>query len=493
MKKIIILLLILVPVYFAAAQSEVDALRYSQTYFGASARSMGMAGAFGSVGADMSTLSSNPAGIGLYKRTEMTLTPLLHEGTTNSSFLGNSEETSNYNFDLQNAGAVFTFQSRDKRSEWSHFQFGIGVNRLRDFNNEMRIAGNNSSANGTIMKPFADYASEYGTIEGLENNAAFDALLAYEADLLYDVDGDPDNGYQWGYDAIYGGVFQQKNVKTSGSLDEVFISFGGNYQDKLYMGASLGIQSIDYSEYSTYYEVDAADTIPVFNSLTKYDKLETTGSGINLKLGAIYRLNEWLRVGLAYHTPTFYGSMRDVYSSEMEASLTYDEQEGAVSNQSERSAGEFDYELITPSRVIGSATALVSQYGLISVDYEMVNYSTASLDSDNFDFATSNTYISREFKRQNNLRLGTEWRYESFYFRGGYAIYGSPYKNSGDFGETTFQTFGLGYRDGSFSIDFAYVNAERSDTYYIYDKNYVEAAVNDYKQDQYVLTVGFQF
>lgn len=483
----------LVPVHAVLAQSEVDALRYSQTYFGATARSMGMAGAFSSVGADMSTLSSNPAGIGLYKRTELVLTPLLHEGTTSSSFLGNREEASNYNFDMQNAGAVFSFQSSDKRSDWSHFQFGIGVNRLKNFNNEMRVAGNNRASNGTIMAPFFDYASGYGTIAELENNAAFDALLAYEADLLYDVDGNPDNGYQWGYDAIYGGVFQQKNVKTSGSLDEVFFSFGGNYQDRLYLGATVGLQSIDYQENSTYYEVDAADTIPVFNSLTKYDKLETTGSGVNLKLGAIYRVNEWLRLGLAYHTPTFYGDMRDIYSSEMEASLTYDEQEGPVGTSSERSAGEFDYELITPSRVIGSATALVSQYGLISVDYEMVNYSTAQLDSDNFDFAASNDYISSEFQRQNNLRLGTEWRYESFYFRGGYALYGSPYKSGGDFGETTFQTFGLGYRDGSFSIDFAYVNAQRSDTYFIYDAAYVEPAVNDYQEDQYVLTVGFQF
>ncbi|HKK10864.1 MAG TPA: hypothetical protein VJ939_08505, partial [Bacteroidales bacterium] len=176
-----------------------------------------------------------------------------------------------------------------------------------------------------------------------------------------------------------------------------------------------------------------------------------------------------------------------------ESSLTYDPDEGAVRNESERSAGEFDYELITPSRLITSATFMIRDYGLFSVDYELVNYSKATLDSDGFGFDDSNDYMEANFKRQGNLRLGTEWRYGSFYARGGYAIYGSPYQNSGDYGETTFKTLGVGYRDGSFSVDFAYLNSQLSDTYFIYDNDYAAPAVNDYQENQYVITFGFQF
>lgn len=497
MKKIIMFLLIMLPVHFALAQSEVDALRYSQTYFGGSARATGMAGATGSLGADMSSLTINPAGVGLYKSSEIVVSPLLHEGLTESMYLQNAEENNNYDFDLQNIGLVFSFNALDQRSKWKNFQFAFGFNRLKNFNNEMTIAGNNGAADGTIMRPFYDYATNSGTTnltpDELVSSAAFDALLAYEADLLYDVDGNSDNGYQWGYDAIYGGVYQQKDTRTSGAQDEVFLSFGGNYDDKLYLGATVGIQSIDYREESTYYEADTRDTIPVFNSLTKYNNLETTGSGVNLKVGAIYRAAPWLRLGLAYHTPTFFGNMRDVYSSRMKSSLTYDPDEGAVRNKSERSAGEFDYELITPSRLITSATFMIHDYGLFSVDYELVNYSKATLDSDRFEFDDSNDYIETNFKRQGNLRLGTEWRYGSFYARGGYAIYGSPYKNSGDYGETTFKTLGVGYRDGSFSVDFAYLNSQLSDTYFIYDSDYAAPAVNDYEENQYVITFGFKF
>lgn len=497
MKKILISLLIMLPVHFALAQSEVDALRYSQTYFGSTARSIGLAGATGALGADLSTLTNNPAGVGLYKRSEIVVTPILHEGITESMYISNTEENNNYNFDLQNAGVVFSFNALEQHSSWKNFQFAFGFNRLRNFNNEMTVAGHNGAVDGTIMRPFYDYATNYGTTnlspDELVSSAAFDALLAYEADLLYDVDGNSDNGYQWGYDAIYGGVYQQKDIKTSGTHDEVFLSLGGNYNDKLYLGATVGIQSIDYRKESTYYEADTQDTIPVFNSLTKYDNLETTGSGVNLKLGAIYRAAPWLRLGLAYHTPTFFGDMRDVYSSSMESSLTYDPDEGAVNNESERSAGEFNYELITPSRVITSATFLIRDYGLISVDYELVNYSKATLDSDTFGFSDSNDFMESNFKRQGNLRLGTEWRYGHFYARGGYALYGSPYKNGGDFGETTFKSFGFGYRDGSFSLDFAYLNSQMSDTYFFYDSDYAPQAVNEYQENQYVVTFGFQF
>lgn len=497
MKKIIFSLLLLLPMHFVLAQSEVDALRYSQIYFGGTARNMSMAGATGSMGADLSSLSNNPAGLGLYNRSEVTFSPSIFEGGTESTYLGNSEDDSRYNFSFKNVGAAFTFENTNKKSKWKSFQFGIGVNRLNDFSNQIRIEGENTSIDGTIMKPYFDYATDYGSGNiqpgDLIDAAAFDALLAYEANLLYDNDFDETNGYQWAYDAIYGGTFQQKDIETNGAIDEVALSFAGNYNNKLYLGATIGIQSIEYEETSIYREFDVADTIPAFNSLSKYDYLLTTGTGVNLKVGAIYRAAPWLRLGLAYHTPTFYMDMNDQYDSYMRSSLTLSENGGAEYFESEVSYGSFDYELITPSRIIASATFFIRNNGLFSIDYEMVDYTSASLDSDDYGFDTSNDNIETLFQKQNNLRLGTEWRYEEFYIRGGYALYGSPYENGNDFGETTFKTFGLGYRDGAFSIDFAYVNAEASDTYYIYDPDYAPVSTNDYYQNQYVVTLGFQF
>ncbi len=495
MKKITVLFsILLLFAQLGQAQSEVDALRYSRLYFGGTARSNAMGGAFGAIGADLSTLSTNPAGIGLYNRSEISISPSLHLGETESTFLGNSTSDLRYSFGLQNVGAVFTFGSGDKLSDWKKFQFGIGVNRLRNFNNQFQVAGNNTQMYGTIMEPFWNYATNGGTgniqPDQLERVAAFDAYLAYDANLLYDSNTDTDQ-YEWGYDAIFGGVQQRKTVETSGAVDELYISFGSNYRDRLYIGATLGFQNIEYKEENRYSELDVADTIPYFNSLTKYDNLKTTGSGVNLKLGAIYRAAPWIRLGVAFHTPTFYASMKDEWDARMESSLRFDS--GDESYSSQRQLGEFDYELRTPMRVITSVGIIAGQYGLITADYELVDYTAANLDSDTDDFRDANNYIENNFQRQHNIRLGTEWRYNNFYFRGGYAFYGTPYKDADAYGETTFQTFGLGYRTDSFFLDFAYTHSQMEDTYYVYDANYAPVTTNEYLQDRFMTTIGFTF
>ncbi|MCF8231492.1 MAG: hypothetical protein K9J27_04825 [Bacteroidales bacterium] len=498
MKKIAILISVLLTTFIThegLAQSETDALRYSRLYFGGSARSSAMGGAFGAIGADMSTMSTNPGGIGLYSHSQLSISPALNKGETESTYLGTTAIDSRYDFGMQNIGAVFTFTPGDDQSGWKKIQFGIGSNRLKNFNNQFQVLGKNTQKYGTIMEPYWNYATNGGGSNlqpnALERNAAFDAYLAYEADLLYDANTDQE-GYQWGYDAIFGGVQQNKVTETSGAVDEVYITLGGNYNDRLYLGGTLGFQSIEYKQESTYKERDIADTIPYFNALTKYDDLKTTGSGVNLKLGAIYRAFQWLRVGVAYHTPTFYNNMQDEWSAQIESTL--DLGDGPESSSSRTSKGRFDYKLRTPSRWIFSGAYIAGQYGLISVDYEIIDYSSANLDSDSDNFSTANNAIDQNFQRQHNIRVGTEWRYSNYYIRGGYSMYGSPSNiNADEYGSTTFTTLGLGYKTNHFFLDVAYVHSEMKDTYFIYDANYAEPAENKYFKERFMTSIGFTF
>ena len=55
------------------AQNELDALRYSNTGTGGTARSYAMANAFGALGADLSAFHINPAGLGLYRKSEVSI------------------------------------------------------------------------------------------------------------------------------------------------------------------------------------------------------------------------------------------------------------------------------------------------------------------------------------------------------------------------------------------------------------------------------------
>ncbi len=112
------------------AQDANDALRYSMQSFGTTARSMSMGGAFGALGADFSSLSSNPAGIAVYRRSEFTISPVLQFNNANSSYLGTESTNSNANLGVGNIGFVLAFPREKKVSGWKGTSFGFGYNRI---------------------------------------------------------------------------------------------------------------------------------------------------------------------------------------------------------------------------------------------------------------------------------------------------------------------------------------------------------------------------
>ena len=126
------------------AQNQVDALRYSQTTYGGTARYVAMGGAFGALGADASTLSSNPAGIGMYRKSDLTFTPTLYNGTTTTNYNSSVNKDNKFNFNFGNAAFIITVPKakNDGNAEWKSFSFGIAYNRQNNFHNRSFIEGN---------------------------------------------------------------------------------------------------------------------------------------------------------------------------------------------------------------------------------------------------------------------------------------------------------------------------------------------------------------
>jgi hypothetical protein len=124
------------------AQNEIDALRYSRLMPSGTARYMATGGAFGALGADFTTLSHNPAGIGVFKSSEISVTPSLFEGRSQSTYFNEGGEDNRFNFNLGNAGIVMVSTPGPKSGDagWKNFQFGFGVNRLANFHNRISIA-----------------------------------------------------------------------------------------------------------------------------------------------------------------------------------------------------------------------------------------------------------------------------------------------------------------------------------------------------------------
>jgi hypothetical protein len=469
------------------AQTDVDALRYSQTSVAGTARFTSMAGAFGAVGGDFSSLSLNPAGISVYRKSEFTMTPSLYLGQTNSNFLGKSTTENRFNFNFGNIGLVFTYPINHKQGEggWQNWNFGLGFNRLNNFQANTYYEGVNN--NNSQLDYFVQQANKYGI-----SSDGFYEYLANQTGLIYTVDSLGNFTNDMMKNNIYRET-QRRTGTTRGAITETVFSFGGNYNNKLYLGATLGIRSLRYTDESMYEEIDKSNNIPEFANYSFNQYVSTSGVGVNLKLGMIYRANDYVRLGVAFHTPSFY-SLHDDYKNTMRSQFD------SLGNFSQSSPeGAYDYNLTTPFRAVGSIAFVFGKMGLISADYEYADYSGTRFDASGSSFADVNDLIRQNYTSTGNLKIGTEWNYQNFVFRGGYAMNGSPFSTRvnlhGADGSRTSYTGGIGIRDKDFYFDIGYVYTTGKDYYqpYTLSDTEVPGIINTATNHNFTFTFGVKF
>lgn len=463
-------------------QNELDALRFSFTENSGSARNMGLGGAFGALGGDLTTLSTNPAGLGVFRGTEFSFTPSIYTAKTTSEHYGKKAEDIKYNFNLGHIGFAAAYDVKGSNPDipgWRYVNFGFGVNRIANFHGRTLIEGENWES--SLLTDYVWHAQN----KTPENFNPFYEALAWETYLI-----DPSDTVITGeYVSVIpagSGVRQTHSVTTTGGINEMVISLAGNYDDKFFIGGSIGFPFLNYDMQSTYREVDI-DSIPDFQSFSLSDNVSTSGTGVNFKLGMIYRPIEYVRIGAAVHTPTFY-SLKESYSRTMNSYF-----DNGVNHKASTPDGRFDYELTTPMRLIGSLAFVIGQYGLISADYEFVDYTENRLRSSSYQFFDENEAIQRNFRAQNNLRVGGELRLNPISIRAGYAMFGSPYKSGVNDAERTALSFGVGLRDKNYFFDVAYVYSMYDEDYYLYEPAIIQATKKTYTSNNILMTLGFRF
>ena len=453
-------------------------------FYSGTARFNGLSGAFGAVGADFSTLATNPAGIGLYKASEMTLTIAPTIGNASTIYNGSVASDNRVNFGMGNFGFIFNINPYDKNKGGvlKGVNVGFGFNRQNDFNNRTVINGVNMK--NSLMQSYVNTLNENGTLPGdVRNDYPFDIGLAWDAYLIDTAQG------SYYCDAPYGGVSQTKIIETYGSMNELDFSIGANINDKFFIGLTLGVPFFNYYEYSTYRESRIKDTIPYFISLNYYSNLNTRGTGVNVKFGMIYKPNDWFRIGATIHTPTWYPSMKDEWFSSMQSSF-----DNANWNSTQYSpVGIYDYRLTTPFRAMGSVAFIIGQYGLISADYEYVNYSQARFNSAYDSYTDVNNKIKSDYQSWGNLRVGTEWRLSYFRLRGGFAYFSNPYTSGTNNSERFQASGGFGYRANHFFADVTYVWTKMNQDYYLYNPAMVKPAAITNNTNTVYTTIGFRF
>ena len=237
------------------AQNVDDALRYSQVFYNGTARFMSMGGAFTALGGDMSTFSQNPAGIGVFRSSEISLTPQLLHSKTSATFNGISDDYL-YNFNLGQAGIVGNLIKGSGTTGLISLNVGYSFNKTNNLNNTVRIQGNSSKS--SMADYWADQA--YGIYYGDISGAAGIAYDAWIIDTLTDMNasyyGTVFSNYGDNATSVYGQNIRRL-ITNQGYTGEHAISIGGNYSNKVYFGATLGINTIKYSGH--YEHLEKAD------------------------------------------------------------------------------------------------------------------------------------------------------------------------------------------------------------------------------------------
>jgi hypothetical protein len=480
-----IFLAALISVGSIQAQNEDDALRYSRTIFGGTARGIGLAGATGALGADFSALSVNPAGLGMYRSSELSLTPQLLIRSSNTNYLGSAASDDNAALNFQNWGIILSAKGDNANSDgpgWRRFSFGIGYNRLADFSSRITATGMNNT--GSYLDVMREQSAGYSP----QNLDPFSTKLAYDSYLTSPFpDSIAFNQYYTEMPSLLN-KSQTRLIEQSGGIGETVLSFGANYSDRLFLGATLGFQRVRFQQTSTYSEVDVDNKVRL-DSFDEVSDLTTEGSGLNMKLGALYMPVDFVRFGISVHTPTFL-RLSDGFQT---TTYAYFDTLGS-SLIAASPIGSFDYRIRTPFRLLGSAAFIFAKRGLLSVDYEFIDYRNSSIRSSLVSFGPENAYISNKYKPAANLRAGTEWKIVDFYIRAGYAIYGSPFRDSRFGGEMTAITGGFGYRSGGLFFDAGFIQSSQTQAQYIYDSFFNSNLMSsDIKTLGMIFTIGYKY
>lgn len=449
----------------------------NQSVFG-TARFVGIGGARTALGGDIGTIAANPAGLGFFNKSEFSFSAGLGFLNSNNSFLDENTRSGIGNFNIPHMGVVLNYTKDDiVPSKWRGFNVGIGLNRMANYQQQIEYEGVNS--NSSIVDYYLERARQYDPqvlIDEVNNNAILSSdvlgfatyLVDYNSPWLFGANDTLPRYDSW---IPITNMRQNEKIRRRGAINQIDIAVGGNYDDRLYIGGSIGIQSIRYSEVRTYRETTIQPTDPAFrsplNSLEARDELNMTGVGIHFKGGLIFRPTDYWRIGATYQSPTWI-SMNSNFISTLEARYNgstywFPDANNNSFNLNTISAstlrGEFNYSVTAPQRVNVGTAFFFKKIGFLSADIEMVSYDQALVRSLDANLNADNRTIATLFQPVINYRIGAEFREDIFRFRGGFAFQPSGIRNVDNINrDITTISGGAGIRQRDYYVDLAIVN-----------------------------------
>lgn len=531
----------------AVAQTQYDAARFSGSELNGTARFVGMGGAMSALGADISVIGTNPAGIGLFRSHDLSLSFGFNKNVTNSNLGGTEVKDERTRASFDQLGFVYSTKIGNK-TDFRYFNIGFNYHKMANFNRQFSSRGNlNGSSLSWQMQDMMLGTGAY------QNQASYDALLDAEnpytssayygtpflgsmgvrTGLVDDVTGNDGSFGMMGWNGASGDYYSREE----GGINAYDFNLSFNVQDRFYFGATLGVYDVNYSRYSSYYETVLDDKGNDNGSFQLNNWFTTDGAGLDLKLGVIVRPMEYspFRIGFAVHTPIWY-SLNDRYTATLGTDiLAFPEK--YTENLSDYYAPDasylLEYQLATPWKFNVSMGTTFSNVLAVDAEYEFANYAKARYkDAGGYDLAAANGAVDKYLKNVHTFRIGMEAKFTpQFSFRAGYNYVTSPIAdnsaryvpnlstNKADyiwFDETRTDpeyhnlkarntlTLGLGYRGKFMYADVAYKYDFYKSDFYIFDDyrfsndgNSIvsrnSAAAVNHDRHQLLLTLGVKF
>jgi len=414
------------------------------------ARYVGMSGAFGALGNDMSAVDINPAGLAVYNRGEFSSTLSYRDTDIKSTFYGNTIYNNDDYLRFSQIGGMNTWDSFGV-PDIIKFSFGFNYSIVNDYNNNYAVQGNSG-------------------------------IPQYPDDPDFNFDDNPDN------DINYVNVDDQFFYNyTSGINDKFNFSFATLYKDIIYLGASMAFHHIDFYQ-NTILEESNNDGAGNFMDVRNEEYLSTYASGFNFGLGIIVKPTAGLRLGASYQSPIWYD-----LSERYEQRLSYVFNGEIDPDPYYPLPNYFDYQLKTAGKFTGSVAYVFGTHGLISFDYIYQGYKNTNLKPSSF-FIDENADLSTGLRNTSSFKIGTEWKYHILSFRGGYRIIQSPYADTSTAYDVEGYSFGLGIKfSRQFAIDFAYDNSAYQEQYRFLSAAGTNPSQLEVNNDRFTSSIIFTF
>ena len=479
------------------AQDAFDAMRYANDTQYGTARFAALGGAMGALGGDFSAINVNPAGSAIFTHNQLGGSLVLNNIQNKSNYFGSKKSDSNTKFDINQAGGVWVFTDTQSATV-DKITFGLNYEKTNNFNNNVATFGINPT--NSVANYFLSYAN--GIPINVIRNSDFEnlsyggqqAYLGYEGFI---IGPKPGSTTQYETNISGNGKFYQENtLKSVGYNGKLNFNMGASIKNKYFFGVNLNGHFVDYTRNTSFYE-DYADspghlTNTGVQSLRFSNDLFTYGTGFSIQLGAIAKVTESFRVGLAYDSPTWY-NLNDELQQTLQVACP-----DCIPGKSSFNADPNlkivypTYQLRTPAKATASLAYIFGKKGLISFDVANKNYNGSQFGPKK-DYTRTNSEIAATFRESTTeYRVGAEYRIKQWSLRGGYRFEQSPYKNLVTLGDLTSYSGGLGYSFGDVKLDLAYTNSRRNSQLQFFSQGLVDRANINSNFSNFALTVLFE-